>query len=128
MDYYYLNNVKYSKDDLLNMKLIELEKLGVEIQESIQKLSIARKKIYLFCNKKMSFENKKKLVSCESKISVLYRMASYVSYVKKLKRDVMQKERDWYKEFFIQSSQLYNISKAVDATNKETGYTIELFK
>lgn len=129
MKAYYLNGKKYTKDMIRNMSIQELEELSVEIQENIQQCSLLRKRIHLFNSKKLNDVNKKKLMSCESKISIFYQMATFVGCVKKGKRDSMQKERDWYKEFFhrVDYDSSILIDDIIDDVNTRMGYTIEFY-
>lgn len=94
-----LNNSTITDTDLQFMELHEINSIMCELQEKSHKLAAEKRRLTTLPKNKKNGKTISEVTGLSEQLMKIQDDINYVSMLKKNKRDVMQKERDFYQKF-----------------------------
>lgn len=113
--------------DVQLMSVEEISELTCKIQSEIGRCSTAKRHLGLTAKSKKDKKTNQKYVRLADRLTLLSEAQSWIGLIKRKKKDVTQKEFEWYRKFFNiakESMKEKVIEKLVSETNSKMNYNI----
>lgn len=117
-----------SEIDVSFMDLKEISNLLAQIQSEVFRVAKERRRIATMPKNKKDFRTLKNYNKYAIQLMNLQEAQCWIGKIRKAKRDVMQKQRDWYKKFYELSKDSIkkkDFEKIVEQTSTSVSYKLE---